>query len=129
MGSRDSGDTKGNSHWVQDPPLYFNGPCHGPTIHLKGSCQLYCRAMVGSIEGPRRALDPMRVNAKFLTNIFCSKFCGSTFFSDRNNFGSRFYRIKNLSLFSLGKVNLLFFSRLSVSRLLSVICYGFLHTL
>ena len=26
MGSRDSGDTKVNPHWVQDPPWSFNGP-------------------------------------------------------------------------------------------------------
>ena len=34
MGSRDSGDTKVHPHWVWDPPWTFNGPCHGPTIHL-----------------------------------------------------------------------------------------------
>ena len=33
MGSRDSGETKVDPHWVQDPPWSFNGPCHGPTIH------------------------------------------------------------------------------------------------
>ena len=33
MGSRDSGDTNVDPHWVQDPPWSFNGPCHGPTIH------------------------------------------------------------------------------------------------
>ena len=36
MGSKDSGDTKVGPHWVQDPPWSFNGPCHGPTIHLTG---------------------------------------------------------------------------------------------
>ena len=33
MGSRDSGETKVDPHWVQDPPWSFNGPWHGPTIH------------------------------------------------------------------------------------------------
>ena len=33
MGSRDSGETKVDPHWVQDPPWSFNGPCHGPKIH------------------------------------------------------------------------------------------------
>ena len=33
MGSWDSGETKVNPHWAQDPPWSFNGPCHGPTIH------------------------------------------------------------------------------------------------
>ena len=33
MGSRDSGETKVDPHWVQDPPWSFNGPCHVPTIH------------------------------------------------------------------------------------------------
>ena len=33
MGSRDSGETKVNPNWVQDPPWSFNGPCHGPKIH------------------------------------------------------------------------------------------------
>ena len=28
----------------------------------KGYCQVYCRAMAGSIEGPRRVLDLMGVN-------------------------------------------------------------------
>ena len=27
----------------------------------KGPCQVYCRALAGSIEGPRRVLDPMGV--------------------------------------------------------------------
>ena len=34
MGSRKSGDTKDYPHWVWDPSGSFNGPCHGPTIHL-----------------------------------------------------------------------------------------------
>ena len=33
MGSRDSGETKVDPHWAQDPPWSFNGPSHGPTIH------------------------------------------------------------------------------------------------
>ena len=33
MGSRDSGETKVDPHWVKDPPWSFNGPCHGPIIH------------------------------------------------------------------------------------------------
>ena len=33
-GSRDSGDTKVNPHWVYDPSWSFNGHCHGPTILL-----------------------------------------------------------------------------------------------
>ena len=37
MRSRDSGDTKVNPHWVQDPPWPFNGPCHWPLIHLTWS--------------------------------------------------------------------------------------------
>ena len=40
MGSRDSGETKVDPHWVQDPLLSFNGPYHGPTIpHEK--CQSF----------------------------------------------------------------------------------------
>ena len=27
MGSKDSWETKGNPHWVSDPPWSFNGPC------------------------------------------------------------------------------------------------------
>ena len=43
MGPRDSGETKIGPHWVQDLPWYFNGPCHGPTIHLTWPliCWLY----------------------------------------------------------------------------------------
>ena len=37
MGSRYSGETKVDPHRVQDPPWSFNGPCHGPTIHLTWS--------------------------------------------------------------------------------------------
>ena len=32
MESRDPGGTKVDPLWVQDPPWFFNGPCHGPTI-------------------------------------------------------------------------------------------------
>ena len=37
MGSRESGETKVDPYWVQDPLWSFNGPCHGPTIHLTWS--------------------------------------------------------------------------------------------
>ena len=37
MGSRDSGDTKVDPHWVLDPAWSFIGLCHGPTIHLTWS--------------------------------------------------------------------------------------------
>ena len=33
MGSRDSGETMVDPHWVWDPPWSFNGPWQGPTIH------------------------------------------------------------------------------------------------
>ena len=62
MGSRDSGDTQVDPHMVLDPPWSFNGPCHGPTIQYKGPCLVCCRAMAGSIEGPRRVLDQKRMD-------------------------------------------------------------------
>ena len=32
----ETGETKVDPHWVHDLPWSFNGPCHGPTIHLEG---------------------------------------------------------------------------------------------
>ena len=36
MESKDSGETKVDPHWVQNPPWSFNGPCHGPKYTQHG---------------------------------------------------------------------------------------------
>ena len=63
MGPRDSGDTlvdpigsRTRLRLSMDPAMALQYTKHGP-LYI---CLVYCRTMAGSIEGPRRVLDPMR---------------------------------------------------------------------
>ena len=58
MGSRDSGETKVDPHWVQDPPWSFNGPYHGLQYTKHGPLYIsYSFAFYATKMGSRNSGD------------------------------------------------------------------------
>ena len=59
-----NGDTKVDPHWVQDPPWFFFGPCHGNTQHgplYIGFIFAFYATEMGSMDSWETKVDPHSV--------------------------------------------------------------------